>query len=32
MKRLIGAATILLVTSVAGTALAQDSVPDLKGT
>jgi hypothetical protein len=32
MNRSTGAATILLVTFLAGAALAQDAVPDLKGT
>src|SRR5262245_52682425 len=32
MKHLVGAAAILLLTSVTGTALAQDAIPDLKGT
>jgi hypothetical protein len=32
MKHLAGAAAILLLTSVAGAALAQEAIPDLKGT
>jgi hypothetical protein len=32
MKHLAGAAAILLLTSVTGAALAQEAIPDLKGT